>query len=548
LPNQRQVFQLGNLLYFPKPDHAPEDTVSLTWAGRRSENIASVRLLYRLFDKTDFDGFWEACRAAGISPENFPDAATYERYVRDTLGVVLDDDHLRELRYQQAASDLAIDLTFDGRVAEAERLKGLPYGIGYARARNGYSANSADSEDRIRLALLSRDYLDLSAAAEAWRRNDPSARWVAARNLRDGRLGLFREMPGPNWRPVALTEATRAAGDSVLLDGGISLETFRLLGERLRLPPSGENRYSKENLYASKDFRATAALRYVVALSRRLDVRSPLDPVLSFPLGVNVITLGEAVNAYQAFQKGMRYRTRFGNPQLYIAKIALPDGQVIFEDEAEPEQVLAERTRYMLEAILGSVVRGGTGQRVGRELAIEPTAQKPGPRVSVPAYGKTGTTNDYRNAAFLGYVAAPVDGGFDPAAGYAIGVYTGFDDNRPMTRMGLRGTGAAMALPAWLDIAKGLVSIGKYGEKIAAYVPAETPADTGTAAMTEEPPFARKGQYKLYRVSRRTGLPLSGAPEDSSYAEDLSDELGPNGNAETPGPYVPLWIRESGED
>src|SRR5690606_5318216 len=41
LPNYRQLFHMGNVFYFPKPDHVPEDTVSMVWAGRRSENIAS---------------------------------------------------------------------------------------------------------------------------------------------------------------------------------------------------------------------------------------------------------------------------------------------------------------------------------------------------------------------------------------------------------------------------------------------------------------------------------------------------------------------------
>ncbi len=538
IPNRRQPFQLGNLVYIPKPDHPPEDTVSLAWAGRRSENIASVRLLYRLFDKTGFDGFWQVCRSLGVSPDHFPDAASFERFVRDSLGVVLGAEHLRELRYQQAVSDLAIDLTFDGRIAEADRLKELPYGIGFARERENLLAGDLDDEGLVRLQLLSRDFLSLSAAANAWRNNDPEWRWVAARSYRDGRFGLFRQYPGPAWRPIPLIEAVRAPDESLLVEGEVSLETLRLLEERLRYATPVANRYSRENLYASKDFRAAVALRYVVELGRRLDIRSPLDPVLSFPLGVNVITLGEAVNAYQAFQKGVRYRTRFGHPQLYVTHIATSDGRVIFEDEAEPEEVLSERTRNLLEAILGSVVQGGTGQRVAREL----TVSLDGARVPVPAYGKTGTTNDYRNAAFLGYIAGPAEGGFDPGEGYAIGVYTGFDDNRPMTGVGLRGTGASMALPAWLDIAKGIVSIRDYAGSIA--------REGATIDDSDAPPLARTGRYKLYRVSRRTGLPLAPAAdrENPAYAEDLSDELGPNGNAEPPGSYSRLWIREDRED
>jgi membrane peptidoglycan carboxypeptidase len=491
LPNHRQAFQLGNLIYFPKPDHAPEDTVSLAWAGRRSENIASVYLLYHLFDKTDFSGFWEQCRRLGLDPDNFSSRAAFERMVRDSLGVVLDAEHLRELRYQKAAADLAVDLTFDGSLREAAALRALPYGLGYARERDGFNPDSLDDEARLRLGILERNYLDYAASA--------------------------------------------ANGDALHLESGISPETLRALEERLRPAEAAGDRYSRENRYASKDFRAQAALRYIKDFSRRLDVTSPLDGVLSFPLGVNVITLGEAVNAYQVFQEGARYRTRFGNPQLYIERILTADGRVIFEDYAESEEVLADRTRFMLEAILASVVQGGTGQRIGRELRM-PIGNPP-ISMAVPAYGKTGTTNDYRNAAFLGFIAAPrgQGKGFDPAAGYAIGVYTGFDDNRSMTRPGFRGTGAAAAIPAWLGIAQAIVSLKNYPERV------ETPDPDSWNA--EETPIFQRDQYKLHKVSRRTGLPLSQA-EDPAYAEDLSDELAPAEILQPGRDYAPLWIRE----
>jgi penicillin-binding protein 1A len=544
LPNHRQAFQLGDLIYFPKPDHAPEDTVSLAWAGRRSENIASVRLLYHLFDKTDFSGFWDQCRRLGLDPDNFPSRGEFERFVRDSLGVVLDQEHLRELRYQKAAADLAVDLTFDGRFREAGVLRELPYGAGFAREREALESGSPDAEDRIRLRVLARDYLDYAARASSWRRGAPppwsgsGTGWIAARSESDGRLGLFSQMPGRGWRPGSLDEARAAGDDALFLEGDLSLETLRALEERLRPAEAPGDRYSRENLHASKDFRAQAALRYVTAFSRRLDIASPLDAVLSFPLGVNVITLGEAVNAYQVFQEGARYRTRFGQPQLYIEKILTADGRTIFEDYAEREEIIAERTRRMLEAILASVVRGGTGQRIGRELRM-PLGRSGGEAamVAVPAYGKTGTTNDYRNAAFLGYLAAPKGQGkgFDPAAGYAIGVYTGFDDNRPMSRAGFRGTGASAAIPAWLGIARGIVKIKDYAGRV------EVP-DPGSA-VAGEPPLFQREQYKMYNVSRRTGLPLS-RPEDPGYAEDLSDELGPEENMEPAGESSPLWIRE----
>jgi penicillin-binding protein 1A len=542
LSNQRQAFQLGNLIYFPKPDHAPEDTVSMAWAGRRSENIASVWLLYHLFDKTDFAGFWEKCRHIGFDPDNFMTTEAFEIFVRDTLGIVLDAEHLRELRYRKAATDLAVDLTFDGRLREAGVLRELPYGIGYARERDRIRAGSNDPEDRIRREILARNYLSHVALAMAWRRGEGgySGSWVAARSESDNRLGLFATLPGRGWRAVSLDEARRENAGSLYLGGDLSLESLRTLEERLRpAEPPGE-RYTRENLFVSKDFRAQAAMRYVTQFSRTLGVTAPLDEVLSFPLGVNVITLGEAVNAYQVFQEGARHRTRFGQPQLYIERIQTADGRVIFEDYAEREDIFSEAARLQLEAVLASVVQGGTARRIGTELRV--TLGKPGaPQVpvSVPAYGKTGTTNDYRNAAFLGFVAAPKGQGkgFDPSAGYTIGVYTGFDDNRVMARAGFRGTGASAAIPAWLAIAQEITRIQNYASRVDA-----PEADSWNA---EETPLFQQERYKMHKVSRRTGLPLEAdASENPDYVEDLSAELSPAEIAQPARDFAPLWIRE----
>jgi membrane peptidoglycan carboxypeptidase len=512
LPNSRQAFQIGSLIYFPKPDHDPEDTVSLAWAGRRSENIASVYLLYHLFDKTDFSGFWDNCKTLGLDPDNFPNSEAFGLFVRDSLGIVLDADHLRELRYRKAVEDFAIDLTFDGAAREAEALRRLPYGLGFAAERARYARDPAgpnDPENSLRIRILSRSYLDYA----------------------DRALDLRK----------------RGATASTLVDGEVSLETLRKLEDRLRYAEEPGDRYTRENLYASKDFRAQAALRYVVAFSRKLDITAPLDRVMSFPLGVNAISLGEATNAYQVFQQGVHYRTRFGRPQLYIEKIATSDGKVIFEDYAEREDVLSDRSRHMLEAILASVVRGGTGQRIGRELKV--SLGKDGPPVTVPAYGKTGTTNDYRNAAFLGYMAAPKGPGkgFDPTSGFTIGVYTGFDDNKPVDHRGFKGTGAATALPAWLGIAQNIVKLKKFQERVplpeaAASETGET-GDPAMAPAAPEAPLFQREEYKHYTVSRRTGLPVNGSDE-SGYVEDLSDELGPGGNAEKSGESASLWIRE----
>ncbi|MEO6097978.1 MAG: transglycosylase domain-containing protein [Fibrobacteria bacterium] len=553
LPNYRQLFRMGNVFYFPKPDHAPEDTVSIAWAGRRSENVASIYLLFHLFDKTPFARFWEIGRETGFAPENFNMQGEFEIYVRDTLGLVLNQDRARELLFQKETNDLAIDLTFEGKVQEAEALKSLPYGIGYGKEQQKY-AGSGEKEDQLRYRILGRNFLAYSLEARAWENRAGEAQhFTLARHNTGGMVGVFTGRPDSNWTPIGEPDAW-LTGDSVLVEGEVGIGTLKRISAKLEArggaEPSG---YSKENLFASQDFRALAALRYIVKFSRKLGLTSPLDPVISYPLGVNVITLGEAVNAYQALKDGYTYKTKFGDPQLFIEKICLHDGTVIFEDYPDRERVITERTRFGIEAILGSVVKGGTGQQIDRDLKV-PMGGKSGERgersekgslaeLTLPAFGKTGTTNDYRNGAFLGFIAAPKgqNKGFDAQSGYAIGNYVGFDDNVSMLHKGFKGTGSSVAIPAWIREARAIAEIDDFADRI-------DMLDLDIQASGQAPIFQAE-KYAKYTVSKRTGLPIQPAEaaqgtSQGTYTEDLSDELPGGPEVADPSTYTTILIRE----
>jgi penicillin-binding protein 1A len=543
LPNYRQLFRMGNVFYFPKPDHAPEDTVSIAWAGRRSENVASIYLLFHLFDKTPFARFWEIGRETGFAPENFNMQGEFEIYVRDTLGLVLNQDRARELLFQKEANDLAIDLTFEGKEQEAEALKTLPYGIGYGKEQQKY-AGSGDKEEQLRYRILGRNFLAYGLEARAWEnRANGAQHFTLARHNTGGMIGVFTGHPDSNWTPIGEPDAW-LSGDSVLVEGEIGVGTLKRLSAKLDArggeePPG----YTKENLFASQDFRALAALRYIVKFSRKLGLTSPLDPVISYPLGVNVITLGEAVNAYQALKDGYVYKTKFGDPQLFIEKICLHDGTVIFEDYLDRERVISERTRFGIEAILGSVIKGGTGQQIGRDLKV-PAGKGGGEKggaaeLPLPAFGKTGTTNDYRNGAFLGFIAAPKgqNKGFDAQSGYAIGNYVGFDDNVSMLHKGFKGTGSSVAIPPWIREARAIAEIDDFADRI-------DMLDLDIQATGQAPIF-QADKYAKFTVSKRTGLPMQPVEDaQGTYTEDLSDELPGGSEAADPSIYTTIQIRE----
>jgi membrane peptidoglycan carboxypeptidase len=83
--------------------------------------------------------------------------------------------------------------------------------------------------------------------------------------------------------------------------------------------------------------------------------------------------------------------------------------------------------------------------------------------VALPVAGKTGTTNDYRNAAFLGVVPRLGAEGWEAASGFTVGAYVGFDDNRSLHNRAIRLQGANGALPVWIGVADGIARAGLVG-------------------------------------------------------------------------------------
>ncbi len=156
---------------------------------------------------------------------------------------------------------------------------------------------------------------------------------------------------------------------------------------------------------------------YAVTYARRLGFTSRLDRRLSLALGASGVSLMEMVTAYSVFANQGTLR----HP-VFIREIRNREGHLLPEMAPEPEQVMEASTAYLMTSLLESVVQKGTGRRV-REL-------------NRPVAGKTGTTNDFRDAWFMGYTPE-----------YVTGVWVGFDQERPL---GPKETGSRAASPIWL--------------------------------------------------------------------------------------------------
>jgi membrane peptidoglycan carboxypeptidase len=122
----------------------------------------------------------------------------------------------------------------------------------------------------------------------------------------------------------------------------------------------------------------------VIEQARKMGVTSPLNNVVSVPLGVNEITPLEMAGAYASIANDGVY-----NKPYFIDKITDAAGNVIYTHEAKPERVMSSQSARQEIVAMQAVVTGGTGTR----------AQLPGR----PVAGKTGTTDKHGDAWFIGF-------------------------------------------------------------------------------------------------------------------------------------------------
>lgn len=156
---------------------------------------------------------------------------------------------------------------------------------------------------------------------------------------------------------------------------------------------------------------------YVIKYARQIGVDGGYSNDLTLALGTCGVSLVNMVRAYATFcAQGVSAEP------IYITKILDRDGKIVENNIPRLCSAVSPQTAYMMTSLLQSVVEEGTGRRV-RALKR-------------PCAGKTGTTNDGRDAWFMGYTPQLV-----------AGSWIGFDDLKPLGR---HETGSSAASPIWL--------------------------------------------------------------------------------------------------
>jgi penicillin-binding protein 1A len=162
-------------------------------------------------------------------------------------------------------------------------------------------------------------------------------------------------------------------------------------------------------------------IKTVIDYAHRFGVTSTIPAYLPVAVGAADLTLFEQTSAYSVFPNdGVRITPR------YITKVTDYEGRVLEEDYPEVKDVISARTARIMTSMLREVVLHGTG--------IAAASMK------YPLAGKTGTTNDFTDAWFVG---------FSPST--TCGVWVGYDEKKSL---GAKETGARAALPIWMDFMK----------------------------------------------------------------------------------------------
>jgi penicillin-binding protein 1A len=289
-----------------------------------------------------------------------------------------------------------------------------------------------------------------------------------------------KRQPGSSFKPIVYAAAldNGYTPSSIVLDAPLAIEQG--VGQDVWKPENYENKFygpstlrlglEKSRNLMTVRLAQDLGMPIISEYSRRFGVYDQLSPLLSMALGAGETTLLRLVTAYSSFANGGkkvqatlidRIQDRYGRTIWRHDMRDCPDcAAQDWHSQPEPvlsdnrEQIMDPLTAYQMVSMLEGVVKRGTGYKVSK--------------VGKPLAGKTGTTNDEKDAWFIGF-----------SPDLVAGVFVGYDNPTPM---GKGETGGGTAAPIFRDFMK--------------------------AALADQPatPFRVPSGIKLVRIDAKTGM------------------------------------------
>jgi penicillin-binding protein 1A len=202
-------------------------------------------------------------------------------------------------------------------------------------------------------------------------------------------------------------------------------------------------------------------IRTVIDYARRFGITANLPPYLPVALGSAEITPLEQTSAFSVFPNdGVHVAPR------YITKVTDYEGRVLEEDYSDIKDAITSRTARIMTSMLREVVLHGTAAAAAK--------------MPYPLAGKTGTTNDFTDAWFVG---------FSPTL--TCGVWIGYDEKKSL---GEKETGARAALPIWMQF----MNVALAGKEPGDFPAAPVPKNTGVAQKKVDTPDVAPGDGETH--------------------------------------------------
>ena len=249
--------------------------------------------------------------------------------------------------------------------------------------------------------------------------------------------------PGSSFKPftyLAAIDQGKYTPASIVLDSAVTFE----FDHQKWSPPNFDKKYrgpisiktalsESRNVVAAKvifDIKPKTTIHY----AQLLGIKSPLGDNPSLALGTSGVSPLEMCSAYCPFANG-----GISRDPLMIKYIENHQGQILQEFDNKSNQVVDPQSIYLLLDMLREVLQTGSGKRV-RWLGF-----------NRPAAGKTGTTNDARDAWFVAFTPQLV-----------TAVWVGYDDNRPIKDKNGVELSSSVAIPIWVNFMKNALAGERY--------------------------------------------------------------------------------------
>ena len=214
-------------------------------------------------------------------------------------------------------------------------------------------------------------------------------------------------------------------------------------------------------------------LKRIRKLAHDLGIRGPLEDNLSIALGSSAVSLLDMTSAFGALANG-----GLAIPPGPLQSVATSEGDPLWHTTPARRQAVSPQAAYLATSLMKGVVSRGTA------------AKAPLLGLRGVVAGKTGTTDSYRDAWFIGYTPDLV-----------IGLWVGFDEERP-----IRLSGAQAALPIWVDVARQVI-------------PAESPEFQVPQGIVRREIDPQTGQLATSKCPERVAEVFIEGTEPSVYCE-----------------------------